>query len=225
MHEQTMVDGTTERELMTAGTASELKTKMQRRYEKALNDPRVVEMRQMKGEIVLWPNPILRNKCGPTTFSGSPLKSIIDTMFEVMKKYGGIGLAAVQIGIDQNFFVCNITGKPEDNMVFIDPVISEKRGWQENIEGCLSFPNVKISRKRAKTCIVEAKDIDKNPIRIEATGLLAVVFQHEIEHNLGQLFIDGMHPTDALLNKKVLELLKVNKKIDEIEIAKANVPD
>ncbi len=144
-------------------------------------------------EIVTFPDKFLKQKTQPIENIDGQLQTLIDQMGTTMYDAPGIGLAAIQVGIDKSLLVYDIR-PPEDGHklnVLINPKIISKEGeiLSEN-EGCLSVPDFRANVKRAERVLVEAVDRDGNPQRIEAEGLLAIVLQHEIDHLNGTLFID-----------------------------------
>lgn len=104
-----------------------------------------------------------------------------------MYEASGIGLAAPQVGIDEQMIVVDI-GKGLYKL--INPLIVKRQGRQAIDEGCLSCPGVSIKVPRAKYIIVEALDDDSKKVTIDAEGLLACVLQHEIDHLSGKLIVD-----------------------------------
>jgi len=178
-------------------------------------------LEELKNDVILYPSEILRKKCKSVGNPGDiTLKNIITSMFETMKKYHGIGLAAPQIGLEQRYFVCNVTGKEEDDLVFVNPEIQPVGKMVEMVEGCLSFPAVEVLCKRAKKCEVKAFDIEGKEFELGAEGLLARVIQHEYEHLEGRLIVDRMTETDKIANKRSLESLKAMHKAAETEKVK-----
>ena len=93
----------------------------------------------------------------------------------------GIGLAAPQVGLNIRMFVCNQTAKPADGeeLVFVNPVLSDLVGAEEGEEGCLSLPAVYGPVLRAQTCRIRAYDVSGNPIDREGEDMLARIWQHE----------------------------------------------
>lgn len=108
-------------------------------------------------------------------------------MRDTMYAFDGIGLAAPQIGISKRIIVVD-TG---DNLIeMVNPEIIYGEGEQTGSEGCLSVPNVVGLVKRAKKVTVKGLNRKGEEVNIEASDLLARVFQHEIDHLDGVLFID-----------------------------------
>ena len=144
-------------------------------------------------EILTYPNNFLAKAAEPVTQIDGKLQKLIDNMAETMYLAPGVGLAAIQVNIDQSLLVYDIAPPEEDKElnVLINPkiVASEGSVVSEN-EGCLSVPEFRADVPRAEKVFVEAVDREGRPIHLEAKGFLAVVLQHEIDHLNGRLFID-----------------------------------
>ncbi|MCP3953927.1 MAG: peptide deformylase, partial [Desulfobacterales bacterium] len=144
-------------------------------------------------DILIYPDKRLRNKAAPVEKVDDEIRTIIDDMAETMYNAPGMGLAAVQVGIDKRIIIYDISG-PEDKPtleVLINPVIVESEGSQlSESEGCLSVPDYRSDVKRFESVKVEALDRNGQPVHIETGGLYAIVLQHEIDHLDGVLFID-----------------------------------
>ena len=92
-------------------------------------------------EILKYPDPRLRVSCPMVVDFDAGLADLTRRMLELMKQNNGVGLAGPQVGNRQRLFVCNHTGEPEDDLVVINPELSELEGWAEASEGCLSIPD------------------------------------------------------------------------------------
>src|SRR5215468_4923883 len=101
-------------------------------------------------KIILWPDPRLRKVSSPVEAFDESLKALTDRMFQLMREHRGVGLAAAQVGINLRLFVMNATGKPEDDAIYVNPVLTEAEGEEEGEEGCLSLPNINVNVWRAK---------------------------------------------------------------------------
>lgn len=148
-------------------------------------------------EIVKYGHPVLRWKSRPFQELPEGLDRTIDEMFELMYASRGIGLAANQVGLPYRMFVVNCTADPaeaDEELVFINPKITRKKGSADAEEGCLSLPELYGEVPRAKLVVVQAYDLDGEMFEIEAEDLLARVIQHENDHLDGVLFIDRMKP-------------------------------
>src|SRR3954470_20662973 len=144
-------------------------------------------------KIIQYPHPTLRHVSKPLKRVDAELRDIIKRMFELMYEAKGVGLAANQVDLPYRFFVANPTGDPEkkeEEVVFINPVLSKQKGSAEAEEGCLSPPGLYADVMRAEKVTVDAYDLSGTPVHIAATGFLARVVQHETDHLDGRLFID-----------------------------------
>jgi peptide deformylase len=156
-------------------------------------------------DILTYPDIFLKKQTKPVEQVDGQLQKIIDTMATTMYQAPGIGLAAIQVGIDQSLMIYDIQ-PPDENRalhVLINPSIVAMEGeiLSEN-EGCLSVPDFRADVKRAALVLVEGYDRDGKPLRFEAEGLLAIVLQHEIDHLNGTLFIDRISSLKRELYKR-----------------------
>ena len=119
--------------------------------------------------------------------------TLIEQMFESMREYKGIGLAAVQVGSLYRLFITEVGGdKPR---VFVNPEILETSLEQASYEeGCLSIPGVEADVLRPQRVRVQAWNEKGRPFTLDAEDLLARVVQHEFDHLNGVLFIDRIDP-------------------------------
>ena len=144
-------------------------------------------------KIIDFPHPTLRHKSKPLTRVDDELRDTVREMFELMYDARGIGLAANQVDLPLQLFVINTTGdpeKPDQERVFINPVLSHPKGSAEADEGCLSIAEVYAPVARPEKIHVSAYDLDGNEIDETVDGLLARAIQHEFDHLIGVLFID-----------------------------------
>ena len=119
-------------------------------------------------------------------------------MFDLMYAARGIGLAANQVDLPFQLFVINTSGEKGtgEELVFINPVISNPKGTEAADEGCLSMPGITGQVSRPSTIHVSAFDLNGNEIDMTATGLLARAIQHESDHLNGVLFIDRVSESE-----------------------------
>lgn len=154
-------------------------------------------------EIVTYPNPILRKKSQDVTVFDKELHTLLDDMYETMLHESGVGLAAIQVGVDKNVLIINLPIEDEDdpncgkqlkeNLIeAINPVITHKDGAQVFNEGCLSVPGFNAEITRAKHIVVEYHNRDGQKQKMECEGFLAVAWQHEMEHLSGHVFIENL---------------------------------
>lgn len=163
-----------------------------------------------KLDILTFPDHFLRQPTKPVENIDEDLQQLIDDMAETMYEAPGVGLAAIQVGSDKRIFVYDeLPGEDQRQFqAIINPTIIESSGEivSEN-EGCLSVPEFRSDVKRASQVLVEGLDRDGRPLRIEAEGFLAIVFQHEIDHLNGTLFIDRISSLKRQLYKRRVKKL------------------
>jgi len=136
-------------------------------------------------EIKKYPEPILRKKCQELKEITPEIKELVLNMTETMLKNQGIGLAAPQVGVLKRIIAV------KTSRVFINPkIIRKSRKTIIDEEGCLSFPGLFLKIKRAKEVEIEALNENGEKIYFKTEGLPARIFQHEIDHLDGILFID-----------------------------------
>jgi peptide deformylase len=163
-------------------------------------------------EIIHYPHPTLRHVSRPLKRVDAELRHMIAEMFELMYEHDGVGLAANQVDLPYRVFIANPEGDPrakEAECVFINPVILKGAGQHEREEGCLSIPGVYAPVVRKESVSVQAYNLSGEEIAGEIDGLLARVFQHELDHLDGRLFIDRLTP---------LQLADISGQLEEFEI-------
>ncbi len=130
---------------------------------------------------------VLYKQCKEVKNFDKRLHILLDDMYDTMKKYDGVGLAAPQVGILKRAVVIDIgDGKIE----LINPQIIETSGTQTGQEGCLSVPQVFGEVERPEFVKVKAQDRDGNWVEYEGKELLARAICHECEHLDGHLFLE-----------------------------------
>lgn len=132
-------------------------------------------------------DPVLREKSQQVKEVDEQLKELIKTMEETMHEASGVGLAATQIGVLRKVFVFDVG---DGAKAIINPQIVSREGTVEEEEGCISVPGVRVKVKRAEKVKIRGQDPEGNPLEIEAEGLLARIFQHEMDHLEGKLILD-----------------------------------
>jgi peptide deformylase len=136
------------------------------------------------------------------------LVALAGEMLETMRQANGVGLAAPQVGVSQRFFVAELpedeeTGEPRETYILFNPEIVKGRGEQIGYEGCLSIPGTVGEVARREEVTVQGMDERGRTARYKVQGYLARVFQHEIDHLDGVLYIDKLtdpatfRPVDA----------------------------
>ncbi len=159
-------------------------------------------------KIILYPDPRLKKVSKPIATFDASLKTLTDRMFALMREARGVGLAAPQVGLNIRLFVLNATGNPEDDAVYVNPVLSDGEGEEEAEEGCLSLPELHVQVWRAKTMHIEAQTLTGEPFAQDANGYLARIWQHESDHLDGTLISERMGPVAKLANRKLMRDLE-----------------
>ena len=161
-------------------------------------------------KIIFYPDPRLREKCRMVETFDNSLKSLAARMFELMRENRGVGLAAPQVGQTIRLFVMNHSGKPEDDRVYVNPILSDPDGDDEAEEGCLSLPGINIDVLRSNTLRIRAQDLDGKPFEQTETGYIARIWQHETDHLNGILLLNHMNPVQKLTWRKRLRELEAD---------------
>lgn len=162
-------------------------------------------------KIVKYPHPALRHPATPVRIIDKPIRAVIAELLHLMREHRGLGLAAPQIGVPVQIFVMNPAGdpsKPELDQVFLNPVISEKKGSVEAEEGCLSFPDLFQKVRRAKSIRVQAINDKGEAVDLRLSDLEARIVQHETDHLHGRLFIDYFSPVAKMDSRDRLAWLE-----------------
>lgn len=163
-------------------------------------------------QVLEFPDPQLRNIAKQVVNVDQKVKTIVDDMFETMYESHGVGLAAIQVNIQLQIIVIDVSDEKNEQLCLINPEIISEFGQEESDEGCLSVPGIFEPIQRAERIIVKAINRDGNEFEIEAEGLLAVCIQHEIDHLNGKLFVDYLSPLKRQrIKKKMLKLQKRDK--------------
>jgi len=163
-------------------------------------------------KILEVPNSLLKKKSEPVGSIDEALIKTLDDMLETMYQANGVGLAAPQVGILKRMLVIDASGKDEEpNPIFvINPKITKKsEEMQECEEGCLSVPNQYAKVVRPAAITVEYQDKTGKKVVADLDGFMAVVFQHEIDHLDGVLYIDHL---SALKRKMLLKKVEKERK-------------
>lgn len=142
--------------------------------------------------ILTYPDPELKKKSAVVTVISDNIRELARDMAETMYDAPGIGLAAPQIGAHQRVIVIDIAGQDEPPALItaINPVIIHAEGETYEEEGCLSVPKYAANVRRHAKVIVKGLNLAGEEVVWRTEGLLAVAFQHEIDHLDGILFVD-----------------------------------
>lgn len=142
--------------------------------------------------IVADPDPILHKvakKVSDLELKMPLTQQLIDDMVETMHEAPGIGLAAPQVGIGKRIIIVHVS-EDDGPYVVVNPVLDGFEGEAIATEGCLSIPGIVGDVKRAEKCVVNGLDRKGRKFRLEAEGLVARCFQHEVDHLDGVLITD-----------------------------------
>ena len=156
----------------------------------------------------------LHTTAKPVDDFGTDLHTLIDDMIETMYAAPGVGLAAPQIGIALRVFVADPSSgrSTSDLRVLVNPEIVEQEGDQREEEGCLSLPGFTARVARSAQVVLEGLDRDGTPVRLEGEGLVARVFQHELDHLDGTLFVNRLQGISRdLIVRRVRKLQRLGK--------------
>lgn len=152
-------------------------------------------------EIVVYPDKRLKLISKEVVSFDGALHDLLDDMYDTMCERNGVGLAAIQVGVDCRALIINIPlevsegehDQPKENTLeMINPAILEKDGCEIFQEGCLSIPGVYEEVERAKHVKVEYFDRDGKKHVVEDEDFLAVAIQHEIDHLDGKVFVEKL---------------------------------
>jgi len=161
-------------------------------------------------DIITVPDPRLKTVSKPVDTVDDALRELIDDMVETMYAADGIGLAAIQVGVDKRVIVMDLSEERNAPRVFINPVITPlSEDLKPYQEGCLSVPEVFDEVDRPIRCKVEYLDYEGEAHEEIAEDLYAVCIQHEMDHLEGIVFIDYLSrlKRDRAV-KKVQKLVK-----------------
>lgn len=156
-------------------------------------------------EVLKAGHPVLKQVAQPVDHVNKKMRAFIEDMAETMYKTDGVGLAAPQVGVSKRIIVVD---DGNGLQALINPQIIKAEGSQWGPEGCLSVPGYFGDVERYEKVTVTAIDPNNKKLRIEAEGFLARIFQHEIDHLEGHLFIEKavnlkkqVDPTEAIAEK------------------------
>jgi peptide deformylase len=141
-------------------------------------------------------------------------QKLIDDMIQTMYAAPGIGLAAPQVGVGLRLFVADLSvgRQPADLYTFVNPEFVEREGMQLEEEGCLSAPGFNATVARPNRVVLRGLDRTGREQQVDATGLLARCFQHEMDHLDGRLFIDRLRGLQKdLIVRKIRKLAKAGR--------------
>jgi peptide deformylase len=147
--------------------------------------------------IVVVPHEILNVRAQTIAEIDEYVRNLARDMADTMYEAPGIGLAANQVGEPLRLIVADVQyayalprEKKKDPIIILNPCITACEGEDVQEEGCLSVPEFNVEVARSQCVQVEGVDLEGNPVTITAEGILARVFQHEIDHLEGTTLLD-----------------------------------
>ena len=169
--------------------------------------------------ILIYGHPALHQLASEVTVFDQQLEQLVQDLFDTMDKAPGVGLAAPQVGVSLRVFVYSYPDDDDNPRrgVVINPTITHtpiEAGPADDeleSEGCLSFPGERFALKRGENVVVEGVDLENKPVRIEAEGWFARVFQHEFDHLNGIIYVDKLEFEPRKEAFEVMEQLGWNK--------------
>jgi peptide deformylase len=139
-------------------------------------------------EMRTFGDPVLKTRAAPVEAFDESLERLAEEMLATMREQEGVGLAANQVGRLKRILVAALE---DEEYVLVNPVIEEVAQTEEIApEGCLSIPGIQVEVERPTAITVSGQNTSGEPVRIEAEGLLARIFQHEVDHLDGVLILD-----------------------------------
>ena len=142
--------------------------------------------------ILRFPDPRLRKVAARVDKIDDGIRRLAHDMAETMYEAPGIGLAATQVDVHARVIVVDASETRDQLLTLINPEILQQDGLQVCEEGCLSVPGVYDKVERAEHVFVRYQDLDGSEQTVDATGLLAVCLQHEIDHLQGRVFVEHL---------------------------------
>lgn len=142
--------------------------------------------------ILKYPDPRLHQTATKVARFDGKIRQLIKDMSDTMYAAPGVGLAATQVDVHLRILVIDLSPAHDQLQVFVNPEIVAADGEADCEEGCLSVPGVYEKVRRAEHVTVRAQDGEGRPFTLDATGLLAVCVQHEIDHLEGKVFVEKL---------------------------------
>ncbi|HET8732663.1 MAG TPA: peptide deformylase [Anaeromyxobacteraceae bacterium] len=164
-------------------------------------------------DILIWPDPLLKQKALPVDKVDDGIRRLLDDMSETMYAADGVGLAAPQIGVLKRVIVIDTSPRQEGQKLIhlVNPVIVRAEGETTYTEGCLSIPGESEDVDRFAKVWVRALDYSGKEFEIEAEELLAIAVQHEHDHLEGTVFVDHLSSLKRELIRRRMKKLKAER--------------
>jgi peptide deformylase len=173
----------------------------------------------MVREIVIWPDPVLKERALPVDRVDDDVRRLLEDMAETMYAADGVGLAAPQIAVKKRVIVIDASPRQEGQKLIhlVNPEIVKVEGQTTYTEGCLSIPGEAEDVERAAKVWVRALDYTGKPFELEADGLLAIALQHETDHLEGTMFVDHLSSLKRELIRRRMKKLKQQRASERAE--------
>ena len=160
-------------------------------------------------QIVCYPDPVLRRPADPIEQITDEIRAVAQRMLHLMHEARGVGLACPQVGLSWRMFVANPSQEPDDDRVFVNPVLRDPAEKTDEFEeGCLSIPNITASIRRPVAVTIDALDLEGNAFTLTGDEMPARVWQHETDHLDGILILDRMSAIDKYTNRRAIKELE-----------------
>jgi peptide deformylase len=145
--------------------------------------------------ILRYPDPRLHTVAKPVAVVDDRIRRLVDDMLETMYAAEGVGLAATQVDVHERVIVMDTSDTRDKPLVLINPeIVARSEEMATNDEGCLSVPTVYDRVQRHARVAVRALDRDGQVFEREASGLMSVCIQHEMDHLMGKVFVEYLSP-------------------------------
>ena len=154
--------------------------------------------------VVKFPDKVLKTRAVEVAQITAEDRRLVKNMIDTMYAENGVGLAANQVGVLRRIFVASSDQIKGNEQVYFNPKILKKEGTLREFEGCLSVPEYYEPVKRAKKVRMRAMTLEGQQMEVEVEGLLSRIFQHEIDHLDGILFIDRLGILKSKLTRNKL---------------------
>jgi len=159
--------------------------------------------------ILRYPDERLHQVAAPVQVVNGEIRQLIEDMAQTMYAAPGVGLAATQVDVHKQVIVIDISETRDQLLVLVNPTIVQSRGVSDFEEGCLSVPGIFEKIGRAEWIQVRALDREGRDFELEASGVLAVCIQHEMDHLQGKVFVEYL---SRLKQNRILARIKKQEK-------------
>ncbi|MHC4593181.1 MAG: peptide deformylase [Planctomycetota bacterium] len=159
-------------------------------------------------ELRIYPDTVLKRKSRAIKEVTDEIVARAQEMLEFMYEADGLGLAAPQVGWSERIVTLDAELEKKGPRIFVNPIITAREGHQEEDEGCLSLPGLRVRIPRAAKVEVVAYTLAGDRVELEAEGLAARAWQHELDHLNGLLLIDRLSPTTLMSLRVLLKKLE-----------------